>query len=270
MIELLKQENFKLRSQVYLLKSDLNDAKASLGHFSEQCRWLQDSHEAVKKYANEMSQANIALNQKNMDLKHKYSEMKKTAKTSASLYKSKLQKMQEKDTNYAKQVHIMSEKIRQMQLDNSAEYSSTQKSSRGGSSKSKKSKNKSQGKKGKIRAKIHGRDNLNSSLHQKKATSYFEDERWGVDSFFEDKHYSTLNDESREYSGRDDLKLPFVPTSSLGRSITSPTNSDSGSRDKRSPVSSLQSVLQKTSPTNSVESEPNSRRSSLAQAASFG
>ena len=270
MIELLKQENFKLRSQVYLLKSDLNDAKTSLGHLSEQCRWLQDSHEAVKKYATEMSQANIALNQKNMDLKKKYSEMKKTAKTSASLYKSKLQKLQEKDRNNAKELHIMSEKIRQMQLENSTDYPSAQKSSRGGSSKSKKSKNKSQGKKGKIRAKIHGRDNPTPTLHRIKATSQFEDERWGVDSFFDDKHYSPEKDESREYSGRDDLKLPFVPTSSLGRSIISPTNSDSGSRDKRSAVSSLQSVLQASSPTNGVESESNSRRSSLAQAASFG
>ena len=283
MIEFLQQENSKLRMKNHLITTDFDEVKAAQAHLSKQYVGLHDSHEAVKQYASEMSQANMALNLRNMEIKKKYVEAKKTMKKINGEHKSKIQKL--KDLMHAKDKDNSSE-IKRLQakvtiLNSSRAAFESTPGSAFHSSKKKQRRNRSSPNpkpptgQGNIRAKMHGRASP-GFYHDSSVSSIADEERWGDDGFYEvDSDISPLKATSSGDAGYKNkrVKSPSaLPNTSLGRRVVSP---DYGTKKINS--QSLPSSLRREASTSSLRDalnrggsgpNPNSRRSSLAAAAS--
>ena len=283
MIEFLQQENSKLRHKVHAVMSDLDETKVAHSHLSEQNVGLHDSHEAVKHYASEMSQANMALNMKNMELKKKYSESKKNMKKFRTEDKIKIEKvidlMIAKDRDHDSEIKRLQGVVSALKLGGAGQDI--------GSS-IHRSKKKQIIKKrhampptgqGKTRAKVHGRASP-AFYRGSSISSIADEERWGNDGYYDLDSDASFPEAG--HSGGETAKMKFkkpkspsaLPDTSLGRRVVSP---DYGTNKLERQHSFSPSSLQREASSSSLVdalnrhesgSKPNSRRSSLAAAAS--
>jgi len=278
MIEFLQQDNSKLRHKVHAVTSDLDEMKVAHSHLSEQYVGLQDSNEAVKHYASEMSQANMVLNMKNMELKKKYSEAKKNMKKFRTDDKSKIQKvtdlMKAKDRDHKSEIKRLQGVVSAGQDIGASIHHS----------KKKQIVNKRHAMppmgQGKMRAKVHGRASP-AFYRGSSISSIADEERWGNDGYYDLDSDASYPD--ARFTGDETAKMNFkkpkspsaLPNTSLGRRVVSPdygTNklekqhsfSPSSSLQREASSSSLVDALNR----NESGSKPNSKRSTLAAAAS--
>jgi hypothetical protein len=283
MIEFLQQENSKLRHKVHAVMSDLDKTKVAHSHLSEQYVGLHDSYEAVKHYASEMSQANMALNMKNMELKKKYSESKKNMKKFRTEDKLKIEKvidlMIAKDRDHDSEIKRMQGLVSALKSGGAGQDigSSIHRSKKKHIIKKRHAMPPTG--QGKTRAKVQGRTSP-AFYRGSSISSIADDERWGNDGYYDlDSDASFL--EAR-HSGNETTKMKSkkskspsaLPNTSLGKRVVSPDYGTSKLDWQHSlSPSSLQREVSSSSPVDALNrhesgSKPNSRRSSKAAATS--
>jgi regulator of replication initiation timing len=282
MIKFLQEESNKLRMKNHLVTTESDEVKAAQAHLSKQYVGLYDSHEAVKQYASEMSQANMALNLKNMELKKKYSEAKKTMKKLNGEHKSKIQKFKDlmiaKDKDHSSEIKCLQAKVKTQNSSRAAFLSTSGAAFHSSETKQKFNKRykryPNSNSKPPRRAKLHGRASPDF-YRDSSVSSIADEERWDNDGFYEiDSDVSPFKAIPSGYAGNKSKNMnspSALPNTSLGKRVVSP---EYGIKkvDSQTPPSALQregssSSLRDALNRSESGSNPNSRRSSLAVAA---
>ncbi len=249
MIEFLRKENFQLKSKTYLLKTDLNQLKATHLNLSEQYASLHDSFKAMRKHSSSLSKTAMKSNVQSLLHKKDISIAKKEIKSLKLAHKMEISKlkglMKAKDLDNAEEIarmqaeiEFLRERERHSNGPNVA-VATTRNARRGDSKKNRVSRRRRPSQNLQIETKIQGgkssrtspRDDPPSQVTPGSATSMSED-RWGHSGFF-------------ELNGMDEPSPPTINnsgTSSLNSSMHSTSSRNRGNRKPmRPPMSQTRS-----------------------------